>query len=173
MPRPNMISGNYNYLGVGGHYKSGIAGLGNVSQGELDNAGLTISQWQHLLANLNDDAAYGPSGYETSGLMSATKFPLFPKPFGTRGVGAISDSQACAMTGMSPDECSSLANAYNVGNFQQTIQALGAKDIQYYNPATGASMLGQSPIEWLQDNWMLLVGGAFMAMVLLPHASRR
>lgn len=161
MPRPNMISGNYNYLGVGGHYKSGIAGLGSVSQGQLNNAGLTISQWQAMLANLNDDAAYGPGGYNTPGLM---------KP---HGLGAITDSQACAMTGMSPDECSSLANAYNVGNFQQTIQALGAKDIQYYNPATGASMLGQSPIEWLQDNWMLVVGGAFMAMVLLPHASRR
>jgi len=167
MPRPNMISGNYNYLGVGGHYKSGIAGLGNVSQGELDSAGLTRSEWQHLLANLNDDAAYGPGGYETPGLV--------PMGRGMSGLGAISDSAACSLTGMSPDECNALANAYNPGgNFQQTMQALAFHDPSPFYSPVGLTNYGSLNIgQWIKDNWVLLIGGAGLAMILLPHTSRR
>lgn len=168
MPRPNMISGNYNYLGVGGHYKSGIAGLGNVSQGQLDNIGLSRSEYQWYLANLNDDAAYGPGGYNTPGLVPARVFP--------GGLGTISDAMACQITGMSPDECNALANAYNPGgNFQQTIQAAAFNSpTMFFDPTRGINLgTGQTAMQWIQENWMLVVGGAGLALILLPHTGRR
>lgn len=146
MPKPNMISGNYNYLGTGGHYKSGLAGLGNVSQGELNNAGLTIGEWQHLMASLNDDAAYGPGGYNTPGLMPASRGLGDPYtiPYVT---GNLDTPVGPGMT----DYMSS------VQAFESSPRPIAINNVS----------------DWLKDNWMMLIAGAGAAMILLPHLGRR
>lgn len=172
MPRPNMISGNYNYLGVGGHYKSGIAGLGNVTQGELNNAGLSISEWQHLLANLNDDAAYGPGGYNTPGLRRAGL------GLGL-GLGTLTDDSIRNAVGMSTSDWDATQIMYDSnagsGEWLQTIQSLARNSpSESYDPTKGIHLGGGlSVTQWISENWMLLVGGMGLAMILLPHTGRR
>lgn len=153
MPRPNMISGNYNYLGVGGHYKSGLAGLGNVSKGELDNAGLSIGEWQHLIAQLNDDAAYGPGGYYNEGLH------VRPVPIGMglhrgfQGIGYTIPYMLDMDTPVGP----------GASDYMSSVQAF---ESNANNKPVGINA------GWFQANWKALVGGAVVAMLLLPKGRR-